>query len=101
MKGEAKLGGYTLAFDFNALCDAEAVVGPIGAAMTEIAKGSFSTIRALVWAGLKKHHDKTLEQSGEIIAEVGFTEAAEAVGLAMQTAFPEAKGKAGNGKPQP
>lgn len=102
MKGEAQLGDFTLAFDFNALCDAEGVVGPIGAAMQEIAKGSFTTIRALVWAGLKKHHGKSLDEAGEIIAEVGFGEAAEAVSAAMQSAFPEPKGKAGNGrKPRP
>lgn len=96
MKGEAQLGDFTLSFDFNALCDAEGVIGPIGAAMQEIAKGSFTTIRALVWAGLKKHHGKTLEEAGGIIAEVGFAAAAEAVSAAMASAFPEPKGKAGN-----
>lgn len=102
MKGEAQLGDFTLAYDFNALCDAESVVGPIGAAMGEIAKGSFTTIRALVWAGLKKHHGKTLDEAGDIIAEVGFAPAAEAVSAAMQNAFPDTKGKAGNArKPRP
>lgn len=99
MKGEAKLGDYRIAYDFNALCDAEGIVGPIGAAMQEIAKGSFTTIRALLWAGLIKHHgDVGLNEAGSIIAQVGFAAASEAIGTAMQSAFPDVQEKLGNVK---
>lgn len=97
MRGEASLGEFTLAYDFNALCKAEEELGPMGKAMARIEEGSLSTVRALVWAGLQKHHSMTLEEAGEAVAAVGFDKASEAIGKAMSGAFPDA-GKAGNVK---
>lgn len=97
MKGEAQLGDYRLALDFNALCLLEDEVGPIGAAMEKIGQGSFKTVRALVWAGLQRHHaGSTLGDAGDIVGALGFDAAVEAVGAAMESAFPakSAEGKA-------
>lgn len=97
MKGEATLGDYRLALDFNALCLLEDEVGPIGAAMEKIGQGSFKTLRALVWGGLQRHHEGiTVKQAGEIVSDVGFDKAFDAIVAAMQSAFPpvSAEGKA-------
>lgn len=97
MKGEAMLGEYKLAYDFNALCKAEEELGPMGKAMARIEEGSLSTVRALVWAGLQKHHPMTIEQAGEAVEAVGFDKASEAISKAMSAAFPD-QSKAGNVK---
>ncbi len=97
MRGEAVMGEHRVAFDFNALCLLEEEVGPIGAAMEKIGQGSFKTVRALVWAGLQKHHAGTsLSAAGDIVGAVGFDVAVEAIGVAMESAFPapSAEGKA-------
>lgn len=96
MKGESKLGDYTLAFDFNALCMAEDEVGPIGEVMQDVQKGSFKIVRALAWAGLQKHHKLTLIETGDFIQEQGFDKVAVAVGEGIQAAF--GKGDEGKGE---
>lgn len=96
---DIKLGEYTLVYDFNALCEAEDILGPIGAAMSSMSdldKISFKTIRGLVWAGLlAKHPGITIEQAGLAVQKAGIVPAATAVGEAMQEAFGEASDDGG------
>ncbi|RKF23378.1 hypothetical protein D6851_02590 [Altericroceibacterium spongiae] len=94
MIGERRIGGYTLFYDFDALCEAEKLVGPMGAAMALLEQGSLTTIRALAWAGLRRHHAEiTPEKTGEIIIKVGFHPLAEAIGEAMKEVFPDDSGE--------
>lgn len=83
------LGSYTLVYDFNALCEAETLIGPLGQAMPLIARGSLSTTRALLWAGLQAKHDFTLEKAGEIVVEIGFPKVSAAIADAVALAFPD------------
>lgn len=88
MIGEKRVGGYTLFYDFDALCEAEKEVGPIGKALARLNEGSLSDIRALTWAGLRRHHaDVLLEKTGAIVMKIGFEPLAEAIGEAVQEAF--------------
>ena len=97
MKGEAKVGDYTLAFDFNALCLAEDECGPLGDAMQNMGAGSLKTIRALFWAGLQKNHACSIGQAGEIVQELGIENAGEAIAKGVEAPFAKAP-KGGNPK---
>ena len=65
---------WTLCFDFNALAEFEEATGRI--ALETIAeieadpdRARISVMRALIWAGLLRHHPKvTLMQAGDIMA---------------------------------
>lgn len=88
MIGEKRIGGYTLFYDFDALCEAEKLVGPIGEALAMLQRGSLSTIRALAWAGLQRNHsDIALDDTGKVVVKIGFEPLAEAIGEAVQEAF--------------
>ena len=98
MQGEARLGDYTLVYDFNALCKAEAEVGPMGRAMASMQEGSLTTVRALFWVGMLKHHpEATLDAAGDAVQAVGFEKASEVIAKGMHAAFPD-QTKAGNVK---
>lgn len=101
MIGERRIGGYTLFYDFDALCEAEKVVGPIGEALTQLNRGSMTTIRALAWAGLRRNHpDIALEKTGEVVMKIGFKQLAEAIGEACQEAFGDADASAEGNAPK-
>ena len=87
MRGTAPFGDWTLTFDFNALCIAEKEVGPIGEAMGLIERGSLTTTRALIWAGLQATDPCDLAEAGNRIGTVGADKAGEAIGEAMSQAF--------------
>ncbi|MCJ8139354.1 GTA-gp10 family protein [Falsirhodobacter halotolerans] len=77
---------YTMALDFNALCDFEDQTGKNALqALDGMESGEVSArdMRALMWAGLKQFHpDMTLPLAGHILAE-NINAIAEAAALMM------------------
>lgn len=116
LRGEASFsaGGkdYTLVFDANAFCFAEAEIAKTTdeiVAEIEAAPANLTIMRALFWAGLQKHHAGThMVAAGEIISDLGVVEARVKMMDAMFAAFgkteggditdpPKRKGRAGTG----
>lgn len=57
-------------------------------------------VRALLWAGLHKHHPKlSLEEVGNLMGSTGTSEAMDAIGTAMQEAFGEPEGEMKDARP--
>jgi hypothetical protein len=92
-KGEAEieLGDgrkITLCYNANAWIEAEEVLGkPTPDIIDELQGGraSMKTQRALMWAGLRKHHSEiTLDDAGEMLID-----AAEAMSRALNGGLPE------------
>lgn len=88
-----------MSFSVNALCELE---DHLGMPVAKIASGMenpenvrMSTVRALVWAGLRDHHpDLQLREAGDIATEAGIPACMEVVGKAFGLAFPEAEATA-------
>jgi hypothetical protein len=97
LRGEVEFvqGGqrYTLHLGVNALCMAEALLGrkthEISAALG--ARGDMSALRGMLWAGLKEHHDLSLEDAGALLQARGIQKATEDMIRALKLAFPEPK----------
>lgn len=90
---------YALSFSVNAICELEAEldkpVAEIIASLQNPDQLRMGTVRALVWAALRDHHDEvSITDAGRLITDVGFKPAIAKVGEAIRLAFPEAKGKA-------
>jgi hypothetical protein len=102
LRGEAsfKAGdqSYTLAYDINALCEAEDASGlPIGELLGHLETGaSLKVLRAVIWAGLQRHHPCGLIEAGEIIAAATTKIAADAMRKALAGAFPASEGATKN-----
>jgi hypothetical protein len=94
---------YALSFSVNAICELE---DALGQPVNQIARGMetpdqvrMSTIRALLWAALRDHHeDVGLKQAGEIATEAGVPAVMEAIGEAFRLAFPDQEA---SGSPRP
>lgn len=96
---------YTLALDLNALCEAEPFAPGI---MDGGDLKSLRAIRAVFWAGLRRHHPQLLqEDAGNLMQAIGMKEAGRLIGEGMKLAFgggegaarpPKASGKSGTGK---
>lgn len=84
---EADGAQWRLRFDLNALCHVEDRLGAsLDALQARLAQPGARDLRALLWAGLQRHHPEvTLEQAGRLcdVAQAG-----EAVGRALAAAFP-------------
>jgi hypothetical protein len=85
---------YTLKFSTNAICELEdrldKGLNTIIANMERL-----STVRALLWAGLRAHHPEvTILGVGEIVDSVGAARVTEALGKALTAAFPAEKADA-------
>lgn len=83
---------YTLKFSTNAICELE---DHLNKGLNEIVAGieRLSSVRALLWAGLRaKHPDVTIKGAGEIIDKIGMAAAIEHVSVALKTAFPAPSG---------
>ncbi|HEY8342927.1 MAG TPA: hypothetical protein VIK75_08050 [Calditerricola sp.] len=90
-RGEVELKAgdktYVLRYTTNSLVRLEDELGKPAMELGE----SFHEARALFWAGLlHAHPDLTMEQAGEIMDEVGFTEAVLKATEALKLAFPGA-----------
>lgn len=102
IKGDVRLGDYTLRMDFNALCDAEEDFP--GIMQGDVKLDSFRNIRTMLRHALGAHHPNLTDREvGEITQSVGLGKAAEAVIEAMHASFPpaEASVKSGNGRRPP
>jgi hypothetical protein len=87
---------YMLSFSVNALCELEEAmdmpVAKIADSLNDAGNVRMSTIRVVVWAALRDHHDAvTVKDAGRIVTEAGIPVAMEAVGKAFALAFPEAQ----------
>ena len=79
---------YTLKFSTNAICELESRLdkglNTIVANMERL-----TTVRAMLWAGLQsKHESITIDRAGDIIDQCGMAAATEAIGKALNAAFP-------------
>lgn len=97
------IGKYNLRFDYNALCKAEDILGPLPAIVTDSMRMmSLSARRAFIYAGLQHERAVTLEEAGDIAQELTNELGADAVmnivGTAISEAFPTAKGGNKSGK---
>lgn len=82
---------YTLKFSTNAICELEERLdkglNTIVANMERL-----TTVRALLWAGLRAHHPSvTIQQAGEILDGCSMAYATETIGKALTMAFPAKK----------
>lgn len=79
---------YTLKYSTNAICELE---DRLNAGLNTIVghMDRLSTVRGMLWAGLRaKHPDITIQQAGEIIDKCGMIAATEVIGKALKAAFP-------------
>lgn len=101
MRGEARLGEFTLAFNFGAFCELEEKTGQkmpqlLGALSDGL---GFAQLRDFVWAGLRTNHrDIDEERVLALLDEQGYEAAGSAVGKAV-TAFFGASSKAKDKNP--
>lgn len=89
---------YTLSFSINALCELEdafdAPVAKIAADMDKAENVRIKSVRLLVWAGLRDHHEEVdLKGAGLIATEAGIPACMAAIGQAFKLAFPDREGK--------
>jgi len=91
---QAGKSAFTLSFSVNALCELEDALGlpvaKIAAGMNDPENVRLKTVRALVWAALRDHHEEiSLKEAGEIINDAGIPACMEKIGQAFQLAFPD------------
>lgn len=104
-RGEVELKAgeksYTLAFTINSVCELE---DALNKGVNEIVgdMGRISVVRAVLWAGLRHHHNVSLEEAGNVMHEAGAAATAKAINEAMALAFPQepASKKATSKNPQ-
>lgn len=96
--GTYPIGDHKLTFNVNALCDLEDAFGvdDVNQVVEKINqlqdKPSLRTIRTIFHVGLKQNHPEMTEQkAGEVISEIGIDKAAEALGKAIERAFPQSE----------
>lgn len=98
MKGEASLGDKTLAFNFGTFCALEEKCGKKVPELLEAMNTGlgFGELRDFIWAGLQVHHPGSTDDDAlKLLDDVGYSEAATALGKAVGGFFgaPKAKGK--------
>lgn len=102
-RGEVVLpvGGleYKLSFSINAICELEDAlnmpVAKIADGLNDAGNVRMSTIRTVVWAALRDHHEEvTVKEAGQIATDAGIPAVMSAIGQTFALAFPEVKGKA-------
>lgn len=107
LRGEANLviGDFTkiLVFDVNAICLVENALDlPIYDLLGKLKTDDLSMIeaRALLWAGLAKHHPCTLTEAGDVMSDAGMIPVTLALLSALAAAFGLAT-EGGDGKNPP
>ena len=87
---------YTLRLSVNAIAEVEGLLDAGIADIVETLRETpkMSTIRAILWGGLREFHPKlSLLDAGEIIDELGVQETSQLVGRALEAAFPQPEGE--------
>lgn len=106
VEGEQK-ATFKLVYDANALCEIESVTGmgmmELAETFSNPAKMSMTTMRAILYGGLQRHHPSTNEReglinAGDILSDAGAEAIVEAMGTAFGAAFKSAGGKAKGGR---
>jgi hypothetical protein len=109
LDGKISLGGHTLTFNVNTLCDLEEAFGAddINVVLAKIfdleSKPSFRTIRTVFAVAMRQEAPETTEQeAGVLITEIGLSRAATALGEGIRLAFPDqdVDGDEGNARPK-
>lgn len=98
MKGETRLGDYTLAFNFGAFCSLEERTGKKMPELLQTMAGGlgFSELRDVVIVALAAHHPEATEEDVlTLLDAVGYQAAALAVSKAVGGFFGEQKVKDG------
>lgn len=87
---------YTLYAGNRALRMMERETGqPFVELIERFERGEVGLITTMVWALLSRHHaDLTIDDCDDIIDDVGYEAVTEAVGKAVEYAFPQAKAEA-------
>lgn len=104
LKGELEFvqdgSTYVLVLDVNALCAAEHLLNLKAQQISHALAtgGHMSVLRGLLWAGLKRHHDLTLEEAGRLLQAIGLERATQLMDEALRLSFPDPKKDA---KPNP
>lgn len=92
LKGEAALGEYTLALNFDAFCELEDRTGRKAHDMIEAFSAglSFGELRDFIWAALQCHHSD-IDEDGlkALLREHEYTASNEALGKALVAYFGE------------
>jgi stress response protein SCP2 len=101
--GVEKEAKFKLVFDANAFCEIEDLtglnMGEMAAAMEDLHKLSFKTIRAIILGGLKRHHEELqLKDAGDIISDAGLEATVEAMTEAFSGAMKELDAAPGEAK---
>ena len=103
-RGEVDLAGHTLVINTNALCELEDALGMGVARIAELLRDTeslrLSTIRKIIWVGLRQRHPgMTEEGAGEVIDAAGGPSAAgQVIGEAFRAAFPPEPSQASEGQ---
>lgn len=92
---------YTLSLSVNAICELEELLGEpvtkIAASLRDPEGVRLTTVRALVWAALRDHHEGvTMKDAGSIATEAGVPAVMAAIGECFNRAFPSAEEPEGN-----
>ncbi len=85
---------YTVSFSVNAICELESAfdqpVAKIAGMLSEPENIRMSTVRSIIWAGLRDHHeDMEVREAGQIMSDAGMPACMEAIGAAFALAFPQ------------
>lgn len=91
MRGEHPIGGHKLVVTFNSVCALEEVTGrKVLDLMADMQYGlGFVDLR--LWVQTLLDEQMSLEQVGELLGEVGFEPALQAIAKAFESFFPAAK----------
>lgn len=99
VKGDVRLGQYTLRMDFNALCDAEEDFPGIMQGQLDLT--SARKMRSMIGHALAAHHpDLTDRDVGDIISDYGIDTVGGALAEAVTAAFPSAEAGEKTGNPR-
>jgi len=108
-RGEAEfeVGGttYRVKFNWNAAAEYEHQSGRVlSDALADVVETRLSatSLRAMLWAGLREHHrDVTLEAAGRLLDALGRRRAIDMMGVALQYYYPEIASDADPQTPAP
>ncbi|WEX07370.1 GTA-gp10 family protein [Chelativorans sp. AA-79] len=96
---------FTLSFSVNAIVELEdhldLPVSKIANLLNDPENVRMKTVRALIWAALRDHHEHvTIIEAGKLATRVGVAGCMEKVGRAFQLAFPDAEDEEKTSRPQ-
>lgn len=108
-RGEASLTvrgrTYALVFDLNAFAELEGALGePLERPLHRLLarQVALRDVRALVWAGLRaRHPDVSLQEAGDLLAEVGLRPALSGLVPALIAALPKPEEATGSSRASP